>query len=50
MTFQNKDKYEGEFKNDNITGKGTLACSDGSIYTGDFKEGKKHGQGFLFIW
>ena len=45
MTYKNGDKYEGEFQNDNITGKGTLTCADGSIYTGDFMEGKKNGKG-----
>ena len=45
LIYPNNDKYEGEFQNDNITGKGTLTCADGSIYTGDLKEGKKHGKG-----
>ena len=49
MNFANGDKYEGDFQKDNITGKGTYSGNDGSLYTGDFKEGKKHGHGILLI-
>ena len=48
MTYKSNDKYEGDFENDSITGKGTLTCADGSIYTGEFKEGKKQGKGIKF--
>ena len=49
IIYQNKDKCEGEFENNNITGKGTLTSVDGSIYTGEFMEAKKHGKGILFV-
>lgn len=37
--------YEGEFKNDECHGKGTLYYPDGKRFEGDWKEGKKHGSG-----
>ena len=37
--------YEGEFKNDNCAGQGTLFYPDGKRYEGGWKEGNKHGKG-----
>jgi hypothetical protein len=37
--------YEGEWKDDNINGKGKMTFIDGSSYEGEFKEGKKEGKG-----
>ena len=34
-------KYEGDFKNDNFEGKGTLFFSDGGRYEGDWKNGMR---------
>jgi hypothetical protein len=34
--------------NDAITGLGTMYIEDGGKYTGNFKNGKYHGEGFLF--
>ena len=38
LTIQG-DKYEGEFKNGQLNGKGTLILSNGDEYVGDFKDG-----------
>ena len=40
-----KDTYEGDFLDDNITGKGEYEWSNGNIYVGDFLNGKMHGKG-----
>jgi hypothetical protein len=48
--FVSKDSnetYEGEFKNDQIDGKGTFVYADGSKYTGDCLNGEQHGYGRL---
>lgn len=37
--------YEGEFKNNNMEGKGTMIWPDESRYEGEFKQGKMHGKG-----
>lgn len=39
-------EYEGEFKNNEFDGKGTLKTSEGT-YQGEFLCGKKHGNGIL---
>jgi len=41
-------KYEGEFKNDKIEGKGTFNDNNGYIYKGEFKDEKFEGKGQLF--
>lgn len=38
-------KYEGEFLENNIEGKGTMTWTDDSTYTGDFLDGKADGFG-----
>jgi len=45
----NKDWYEGEFLNNNITGKGQYFWENGDIFIGDFINGKMHGKG-LYKW
>ena len=45
FTFQNGDKYVGEFKNGNRNGQGTYTFSNGDIYVGEWKDGKQNGQG-----
>jgi hypothetical protein len=37
--------YEGEFKNNNMDGKGVIIWPDESRYEGDFHSGKMHGKG-----
>jgi len=44
LTFENGDKYDGYFKNDKFHGEGRFSHSDGSISTGIFEQGKKHGK------
>ena len=40
-----KDKYEGDFKDNNITGKGIYIWENGHIFKGNFLNGKMHGFG-----
>jgi hypothetical protein len=52
VTFRTgrKDKFIGEFKNGQATGKGIYIFENGDKYVGDFKNMKKHGQGlYTFI-
>lgn len=35
--------YEGEFKNGVMEGKGKFHYASGGVYTGDIKDGKRHG-------
>ena len=44
ILFPDGGYYEGEFKDDNYHGKGTLLVKDYK-YTGEFEEGKKKGKG-----
>ena len=37
--------YDGEFKDNNIFGKGTFTKKNGDIYIGDFKNGLINGKG-----
>jgi hypothetical protein len=48
LKFQ-EEKYEGEFSNGEITGKGTYYWKNGNTYTGQFLKGKIHGKG-LYKW
>ena len=43
--WPNGQVYEGEFKNDECFGPGTLHYPDGKKFVGHWKDGKKHGQG-----
>lgn len=38
MIFATGDIYEGEFVNDQISGKGKYTWAKGDIYEGEFKE------------
>ena len=46
--FNNGDIYEGDWKNDNRTGKGIYYFKSGNRYEGDFKNGKKEGKGIFY--
>lgn len=46
---QFREKYYGEFSNNQFNGKGDYAWSDGRIYQGTWKNGKMHGEG-SFTW
>jgi len=41
----NGASYEGEIRDGNATGNGTLTFGDGRKYVGKFKDNKRHGQG-----
>ena len=41
------DVYEGDWKNDQRTGKGILKYHDGDVYEGEFNKGKKEGKGTM---
>ena len=43
------DNYEGEFKNNQINGKGIYKWNDGDVYKGDFLNGKMNGNG-IYEW
>lgn len=47
LTFENGDKYEGEFKNGIFDGKGTFTSASGWTYEGEFKNGIADGKGKL---
>ena len=42
-------KYEGEWDNSSMHGKGRLAYEDGNVYIGNFKNDQRSGYG-LFVW
>ena len=41
--------YDGDFKDNMITGKGVYTWTDGRVYKGDWFNNKMHGKGF-FTW
>ena len=43
--YENGDKYEGEFSNRNLNGKGTYTYANGDKYVGEFVDGKFTGRG-----
>ncbi|MTB64462.1 hypothetical protein GGG87_05595 [Streptococcus sp. zg-86] len=47
LTFENGDKYKGEFKNGIFNGKGTYVSATGWTYEGEFKNGIADGNGKL---
>jgi hypothetical protein len=50
LTYKNKNEsYEGEFLDNNITGKGKYINEDGDEYDGDFLNGKMNGIG-IYKW
>lgn len=38
-------RYEGEWSNGRINGKGTLRLANGDVYSGEWKDAKRHGIG-----
>ena len=47
MTWSDKRKYVGMFKNDNRNGWGIIEWPDGKQYEGQWSDGKQHGIGKL---
>ncbi len=48
INFEDGSVYEGEKSlSGQMDGHGTLRSSNGNVYEGDFKEGKRHGKGVL---
>lgn len=45
MTWRDKRKYTGNFKDGNKQGHGVLYWPDGAKYDGQWHEGKQHGIG-----
>ncbi len=44
-TFEDGDKYLGEWKDDELNGKGTLTATNGDKYIGEWRDGSMHGEG-----
>ena len=49
LTWQNGDRYVGDFKNGQKSGLGTSTLYDGRKYVGEFKNDKYNGQG-TYSW
>ena len=47
--YTNGDRYEYDYRSNNIEGKGVYYFNNGDIYKGDFKCGSKDGKG-IFCW
>ena len=43
--YANKNVYDGDFRDGNLNGSGTLTQGNGNKYVGQFKDGKEHGKG-----
>lgn len=48
--FANGNRYEGEWANGVISGKGALHIANGDKYTGEWKDGKMHGASSDMSW
>ena len=46
-TYDNGDKYVGEYKDGKRNGEGTMTYADGSKYVGQWKDGMRNGQGTM---
>ena len=47
-TFDDGDKYVGEWKDNKFHGQGTYYYSNGDRYVGEWKSDKQHGQGIFY--
>ena len=45
MKFHDGRKYEGKYENNQPNGDGILTFSNGTLFVGNFKNGKFHGAG-----
>ena len=51
--FGEKDtnpKYQGDVENGKPSGLGVLTFPDGSKFVGEYKDGEKNGQGFVYVF
>ena len=46
--YNDGSRYEGDFRNDKLEGKGIMFYNDGEIYMGDWRNGKKEGKGIYY--
>eukprot|EP00300_Choanocystis_sp_HF-7_P009323 c16373_g1_i1.p1 GENE.c16373_g1_i1~~c16373_g1_i1.p1 ORF type:complete len:471 (+),score=102.24 c16373_g1_i1:147-1415(+) len=49
-TYENGDRYNGEWADGSQNGFGTYLYEDGSRYEGEWKDGKRHGKGRFIFW
>ena len=47
--FNDGDRYEGDFRNDEREGLGIMYFNDGDRYEGDYREGKPEGKGIYYL-
>ena len=45
QTYANQDRYDGEWKEGDKHGRGTMKFHNGDVYEGEFSNGKMHGKG-----
>lgn len=45
LKFSNQDEYKGQFKDDELNGKGVYHHANGDVFEGMWIRGKKHGRG-----
>ena len=52
MYYENGNlHYDGDFKNNKLEGNGKIIYEDGGYYTGQFKNGYRHGKEVIYyIW
>ena len=48
MIWPDQARYEGEFKNGKMEGKGTKVFASGNMYIGQWKNDLQHGTGVFF--
>ena len=49
MTFENGDRYDGEFRDGKRHGHGVWTSANGHRYDGEYRDGKRHGHG-VYTW
>ena len=49
MTFDNGDRYEGEYRYGEFHGRGVYTWADGKRYEGEYRDNKRHGRG-VYTW
>jgi hypothetical protein len=50
MTYPSGEKYEGEFRDDKMHGRGTDTLPNGQKYVGEFRDNKRNGQGTMMAF